>query len=393
MGLKEAIQNIWSSDYTQKNPRKAYKVTYPDEYAAVAEFINGGTEPADWQSFSKLGKGLVETEIERRKAGGPEPVPEPVPEPTPGSLTWAPPGYPNYTGYQRRTISNATPTHTVAPGSNVDVVFTFSEVVTTMVSIEGFRNVVIIGGEINRVGTNVNGMGLYLNDGIVHLEGLYIHGASVRDCIGMCMGRTYASGAPGGTLRMQNCRLENSYTDASYHGDGVQNWGVKGGSPATYKGGCGPVQIDRVSIRSKQQCLYFWSRTETEGGCVGDGIFKNVNLFGYGGVSGQLLVKYPRNDFSGRPSTFTLENFWFDYDGGGLTVQQRIVPNGQGTYYGGAVDMTRANVLKSDAQGQYLEWVSTADVKGIARKGDPPGGDFVPAAMVTHGNYESPGYQ
>lgn len=79
MGLKEAIQNIWSSDYVQKNPNKAYKVSYANEYAEVAAFLNGGAEP-NWSGFSKLGQGLCEAEVERR---GETPVPEPEPEPEP----------------------------------------------------------------------------------------------------------------------------------------------------------------------------------------------------------------------------------------------------------------------------------------------------------------------
>lgn len=78
MGLKEAIQNVWASDYVQKNPNKAYKVSYAAEYAKVADFLNGGPEPTPWSGFSKLGKGLVEAEIERRKAENPTP-PDPIP--------------------------------------------------------------------------------------------------------------------------------------------------------------------------------------------------------------------------------------------------------------------------------------------------------------------------
>jgi hypothetical protein len=70
MGLKEAIQNIWASDYVQKNPNKAYKVSYADEYTAVAAFINGGPEP-DWSGFSKLGQGLCGAEKHRRAEVGP----------------------------------------------------------------------------------------------------------------------------------------------------------------------------------------------------------------------------------------------------------------------------------------------------------------------------------
>ncbi len=88
MGLQEALQNIWSSDYVQKNPNKAYKTSYGSEYAAVAAYLNGGAEP-NWSGFSKMGKGLCEVEKERRLAVppvDPPPVdPPPVDPPPSGS--------------------------------------------------------------------------------------------------------------------------------------------------------------------------------------------------------------------------------------------------------------------------------------------------------------------
>ena len=81
MGLQEAIQNIWSSDYVQKNPNKSYKASYANEYAAVGAYLNGGPEP-NWSGYSKLGKGLCEAEKERRLAE-PEPVP---PDPPVGNV-------------------------------------------------------------------------------------------------------------------------------------------------------------------------------------------------------------------------------------------------------------------------------------------------------------------
>jgi hypothetical protein len=76
--LGNAIQNIWSSDYVQKNPNKAYKVSYANEYAAVATYINGGARP-DPANFSKLGKGLVEAEDVLRGMAPPPPPPPPLP--------------------------------------------------------------------------------------------------------------------------------------------------------------------------------------------------------------------------------------------------------------------------------------------------------------------------
>lgn len=76
MGLQEAIVNIWSSDYVQKNPNKAYKVTYNAEYFKVADYLNGGPEP-NYSNFSKLGKGLCELEKIRRGGGITPPTPQP----------------------------------------------------------------------------------------------------------------------------------------------------------------------------------------------------------------------------------------------------------------------------------------------------------------------------
>lgn len=88
MGLQEALSNIWSSDYVQKNPNKAYKVSYQAEYSSVAAFLNGGPEP-NWSNFSKLGKGLCEAEKHRR--GEIIVTPDPVP-PVTGDKFAAPNG-------------------------------------------------------------------------------------------------------------------------------------------------------------------------------------------------------------------------------------------------------------------------------------------------------------
>lgn len=63
--IKEGLAFIWSSDFVQKNPTKAYKNLYASEYTKVAAFLNGGPEPI-YSGFSKLGKGLCEIESARR---------------------------------------------------------------------------------------------------------------------------------------------------------------------------------------------------------------------------------------------------------------------------------------------------------------------------------------
>jgi hypothetical protein len=73
--LHAALVNIWSSDFVQKNPSSAYKKQYPSEYAALAEFINGGDDPGD-VFRSKLGRGQADIErIVRELAGVTPPQP------------------------------------------------------------------------------------------------------------------------------------------------------------------------------------------------------------------------------------------------------------------------------------------------------------------------------
>lgn len=62
----EDIQNLWSNDFVQKNPKKSYAAYYPNEYSVVQAYLAGGPEPTAASLTSKLGKGLVAAERERR---------------------------------------------------------------------------------------------------------------------------------------------------------------------------------------------------------------------------------------------------------------------------------------------------------------------------------------
>jgi hypothetical protein len=232
MGLKEAIQNIWASDYTQKNPNKAYKVSYADEYAKVATFINGGPEPANWQSFSKLGAGLVEAEVERRKATQPEPEPEPEPEPGTGILRDKPPGYPNYTGYTKITHDGRA---YYRLSDNVDYLFvnglgdfSYSE----GVYLEGGRNVVVIGGRITATGLERgHGVGLSLK-GHVAAAHHYIEGVRIRPQYDGTkplrrLHDGFATRGAVGKITIQNClvgpvAIKEGFTPEQGHADVLQ---------------------------------------------------------------------------------------------------------------------------------------------------------------------------
>lgn len=93
------------------------------------------------------------------------------------------------------------------------------------VTINGGRNVVIIGGEIfddspispsERVSS---AYGLYLLDqtGTVHVEGLWIHGRGIGQAI--VLGQTR-----GATVQVQNSRLAAMHPVGYVHTDGIQSW-------------------------------------------------------------------------------------------------------------------------------------------------------------------------
>jgi hypothetical protein len=312
---------------------------------------------------------------------------------TGNKLTWAPPGFPNYVGYQQRTISNSALTHTVTPGTNVDAKFTISGPVTAgAVTIDGFRNVVIIGGEINRTSTSPgNVLRLFRIDGIVHLEGVWIHGAATTDCIGLSMGRRPSTGLPGGTFRAQNVRLESTYDDASLHADNVQIWSEVVGQ-TDYVGGCGPVLIDRMTCYTRRQAL-FWGNHD---GALGNLTIKNCQMHNITGFpAGHILFKTYRTDIFGRSSHMTLGENVYVHSNHSADLADKldwVVPDELGGYDNGTfTDSTRQVSIQSDAQGEYFTWEATADVSGIARL-TRPAQEIVPASLVAQGAYVSPGY-
>jgi hypothetical protein len=93
------------------------------------------------------------------------------------------------------------------------------------VTLNGGRNVVIIGGEIfddspispsERVSS---AYGLYLlnQTGTVHLEGLWIHGRGIGQAIVLAQPR-------GATVHVQNSRLAPLHPVGHVHTDGIQSW-------------------------------------------------------------------------------------------------------------------------------------------------------------------------
>lgn len=74
MSIESGLDDIWSSDFVQKNPKKSYPAYYPTESSAVNAYLNGGVEP-NFSGFSKLGRGLCEIEKRRREIEVVDPPP------------------------------------------------------------------------------------------------------------------------------------------------------------------------------------------------------------------------------------------------------------------------------------------------------------------------------
>lgn len=72
--LDQILENLWSSDYVQTNPKKSYKSQYNAEYTAIAKYMSDGTRPNP-TNYSKMGKVLVGLEDQVRAVMPPDPPP------------------------------------------------------------------------------------------------------------------------------------------------------------------------------------------------------------------------------------------------------------------------------------------------------------------------------
>lgn len=338
-----------------------------------------------------------------------EPLTEKNPQPPGGGiLTWTPPGFPNYSGYEQRTLSNTSFNHSVPVGSNRDAVFTWAEPITDSggqgrrIIISGWRNVVVIGGERINSDTGTGGsldpnracLQIDRCNGIVHLEGIWLHGNGVADCLVTTSGPE-AGGYPGCTLRVQNCRFEPKSLHG-IHGDGIQIWGDPGGG---WNGGFKQLDVDRLTILSSYQALLLG----THDGCMQGADVRNANFKGVAATPGctqsgmgWIFFKSRYPDVGGFYSTITLTNCWAENSIRlWNSYPNMCTPNAAGDDAIGSTPLQpfRAAAQASDSTGQYVHWPDPAsDVKGKLYIGDPPGGDFCPLGVAGM-NYVSPGYQ
>jgi Dockerin type I domain len=343
-------------------------------------------------------------------------------------LRWAPPGYPNYTGYT--VINPDTISGRINMDKTKDYIIKMPNKVRGPVWLYGGRNVVLIGGSISSVGTNAD-VNLYLDnvgakDGTVHIEGLSIDilGAPIGDAI---------SGTVGGNLQIENVRITgvNGGLPETRHGDIVQVWGSL--DPTANLN----VRIDRLTGTGSGQG--FIMRPEKN---VRYTMINGKNTMQYIDVNGNVTPtlanaakKYirsidisnvdlyhnnieqdpaalPRNgddllfmsDTTADPvncrtaDKITFTNVYFGRLKTGTTLGRSVYPGDSNENAS-----CRATVGKNAKGEQTVGWVGnhgliatggtgSAVVSGVATFANPPNGEFVKAGTVGL-NYVSPGYQ
>jgi len=314
-----------------------------------------------------------------------------------GLRTWRPPDLASgFAGYQQRTMSNSGTqpnggrNHSVTPGSGVNAVFNIAEILTGQCSINGFNNVVLIGGDIN-TGVATAGLTIDKCTGIVHIEGLRIRGSSVVDCFALRTG--HVPPTPGATVQVQNCNFQNSNDDAG-HADAIQIWGP---FDSTWLGGCHHLRVDRCTLRSMRQCIFLGNHGSGQVFLSAD--IRNTNVAPSPNAPAgwtYIIAKPLRRDISNilPNSTISFTNVYATGNRHPSGWHGNFMPGINGDDGGVSVanEPGRASQLGVDAQGEYVYWLPTSDASGEIRIGSPPGGDFAPVTTVGV-NYVSPGYQ
>lgn len=295
-------------------------------------------------------------------------------------LLYTPPGYPSYSGYTHINITNVNTSGNANGASTgcrrnlsagVDyVVHMPNEPITVEggVLLNGGRNVVVIGGEINDThvqisqpasGNTWKQIGLYIpnSTGTVHLEGLYIHGVGSGDGIGLP--------STAARFQIQNCRIEPQHFLANpswpnVHPDGLQTWS-------------GPRELKMYQCTIKGTGTIRTFQPHTFGVTTIDSMsFIRQNWV----HSGNVYAIWDDSDAG---------NFWPEYHED-IWFQTNASHGGASFHSIHRDGNCNASVTcfnpggPGPITGENIKW------------GLRPEGDWVPASMVTAGDYVSPGY-
>jgi hypothetical protein len=231
------------------------------------------------------------------------------------------------------------------------------------VVINGGRNVVLLGGEIaiDDQGTTptINARrGLYIanSTGVVHVEGLLIHGTDLSEGIQI--------NAPQAIVQLQNVAVRNvhardqvGFTDN--HPDVIQTWGS-----------VRELRVDGFTGETDYQGIFFKADYNGPHGAVH---LRRVNMRAMPTTRYQVWM----DDRGGRYPSVTFDDVWVEPRPGGR-FEKSIWPD---------VDHPRHAPVIEDGTASW----PSLEVEGSVHEGVPPEGDFVPVTSVGLG-YTSPGY-
>jgi hypothetical protein len=282
------------------------------------------------------------------------------------SLTWAPPVLTNPVVYR---VSGTPTAITAAPGQ--DSIVQFVGPVNRRLDLQGGRNWVIVGGEVNidRPWEKlVDRNAIHVKDatGIVHIEGVFMHGAYINDGIKAC--------APDAVFQIENDRIVDLLgTAAGYHADVIQPY-------------CGfkELRVDGLTGYSQFQGLMF----KADWGSWRMTTLRRVNLVGIAPQDG-----YPINVVTG-----CCNNDGNSYVTGPISLSDVYISpdisHHDGTLSGNICPAATFNFRTDPATGrEYAEHRTdvSPQITGRIWKGRPTLGDYVPDGVTGLG-YVAPSY-
>jgi hypothetical protein len=288
-------------------------------------------------------------------------------------LTWAPPVLTNPTTIQ---VKNTGAVHyPISMDTSKDYIIKLptNEPLRGGLSLNGGRNIVLIGGEINIPDQGVNPtisnrrlLKTQNATGTVHIEGILARGADASEGIQLISQDT--------TIQIQNVRIEHihardqvNFTDN--HPDLIQ-----------VIAGPKELRVDKFTGSSDYQGIFI--KPETTYSPAGKVTLKRVNVIG--DPTARYLFWTTE-----RVGSITLDQFYSDVPTQHPWGFRKTIMPDVNTY----AEPRRATIA-TDAQGrEYATWPSMTGptITGRVTEGLPPGGDFVPAGVAGF-SYVSPGY-
>jgi len=230
-------------------------------------------------------------------------------------------------------------------------------------SLEGGRNVVVVGGRVTIPGPcgssfDRTAIKVRTSHGTVHLEGILIDGPFTHDGI--------VTLAPQATLQIENVRIESLRARDTAHPDCLQT-----------QAGLARLRIDRFTCSTELQGVFL--KVES-GNRVGPVDIRNTDITG---TPGKHLFFQTTPDIPVK-----LSNVWLHTDRPWAPFGFHVYPQADGRTYLGSYDRSRRAIVSRD--GRRL-WFIGSNITGVISKGRPPTGDMVPAGFAGT-SYVSPGY-